>query len=49
VQDSVFAYPLGFNWVIVTMYVLALLVGCVLIIIQLLRPGRVLAEAVKAK
>ena len=35
---SVFAYALGVNWVIVTMYVPALLVSTVLIFIQLRRP-----------
>ena len=34
---SVFTYPLGVNWVIVTMYVPALLVSSVLIFIQLRR------------
>ena len=34
---SVFDYPLGFNWVIVTAYVPALLVSSVLIYMQLLR------------
>ena len=34
---SVFNYPLGVNWVIVTMYVPALLVSSVLIFIQLRR------------
>jgi hypothetical protein len=38
---SVFTHGLGLNWVIVTMYVPALLVSSVLIFIQLLRPGRV--------
>jgi hypothetical protein len=35
---SVFTYALGVNWVIVTMYVPALLVSTVLIVIQLRRP-----------
>ena len=35
---SVFNYPLGVNWVIVTIYVPALLVSSLLIIVQLLRP-----------
>jgi hypothetical protein len=35
---SVFTYALGVNWVIVTMYVPALLVSTVLIFIQLRRP-----------
>lgn len=37
---SVFTYGLGVNWVIVTMYVPALLVSSVLIFIQLRRPSR---------
>jgi hypothetical protein len=37
---SVFNYPLGFNWVIVTLYVPALLVSSLLILMQLLRPQR---------
>jgi hypothetical protein len=40
---SVFMYPLGLNWVIVTTYVPALLVSSVLIFIHLRRPGRVTA------
>ena len=40
---SVFTYPLGVNWVIVTMYVPALLVSSVLIFIHLRRPARVTA------
>jgi hypothetical protein len=42
-RDSVFSYALGVNWVIVSMYVPALLVSSLLIFIQLLRrdrPGR---------
>ena len=39
-RDHVFTYPLGFNWVIVTMYVPALLVSSLLIFMQLLRPSR---------
>jgi hypothetical protein len=35
-RDSVFSYPLGLNWVIVTFYVPALVVSSVLILIQLL-------------
>ena len=38
--DSVFSYPLGLNWVIVAMYVPALLVSSLLIVLQLLRPNR---------
>jgi hypothetical protein len=37
---SVFTYGLGVNWVIVTMYVPALLVSSVLIFIQLRKPSR---------
>jgi len=40
---SVFTYPLGVNWVIVTMYVPALLVSSVLIFIHLRRPTRATA------
>ena len=40
---SVFTHALGVNWVIVTMYVPALLVSTVLIFIQLRRPSRPLA------
>ena len=36
-RDNVFNYPLGFNWVIVTLYVPALLVSSVLIFWQLLK------------
>jgi len=41
VRDSVFTYALGVNWVIVTLYVPALLVSSLLIFLQLLRPSRV--------
>ncbi len=37
-RDSGFTYALGVNWVVVTMYVPALLVSSVLIVILLLRP-----------
>ena len=37
-RDSVFNYSLGFNWVIVTIYVPALLVSSLLIFMLLLRP-----------
>ena len=40
VRDSVFTYPLGVNWVIVTIYVPALLVSSLLIVMQLLRRSR---------
>ena len=36
-RDSVFDYPLGVNWVIVTLYVPALLVSTYLIVVELLR------------
>ena len=39
-RDSVFTYALGVNWVIVTIYVPALLVSSLLIFIQLLSPNR---------
>jgi hypothetical protein len=40
IRDSVFKYPLGVNWVIVTAYVPALIVSSVLILIYLLRPTK---------
>jgi len=40
VRDSVFTYPLGVNWVIVTIYVPALLVSSLLIFSKLLGPNR---------
>jgi hypothetical protein len=40
---SVFTHALGVNWIIVTMYVPALLVSTVLIFMQLRRPSRVSA------
>jgi hypothetical protein len=39
-RDSVFAYALGVNWVIVAVYVPALLVSSLLIFMQLLRRDR---------
>ncbi len=42
---SVFTYPLGVNWVIVTMYVPALLVSSLLIFMQLLAPNRPSTES----
>jgi hypothetical protein len=39
VRDSVFLYPLGVNWIIVTAYVPALLVSSLLILIVLRRPS----------
>jgi hypothetical protein len=41
VRDSVFNYPLGVNWVIVTMYVPALVVSSVLLVVYLIRPWTV--------
>ena len=38
--DNVFSYPLGFNWVIVAIYVPALLVSSLLIVMRLLEPAR---------
>jgi hypothetical protein len=40
VRDNVFTYPLGVNWVIVAIYVPALLVSSLLIFEQLLSPNR---------
>ena len=40
IRYSVFTYALGINWVIVTLYVPALLVSSVLILIHLLRPSQ---------
>jgi len=40
VRYGVFIYPLGVNWVIVSIYVPALLVSSLLIFIQLLSPSR---------
>src|SRR5215475_14474321 len=39
-RDHVFSYALGVNWVIVTIYVPALLVSSLLIFMQLLSPNR---------
>ena len=39
-RDSVFNYALGVNWLIVTIYVPALLVSSLLIFMQLLGPNR---------
>ena len=41
VRYSVFNYPLGINWVIVTAYVPALLVSSVLILVYLVRPRKI--------
>jgi hypothetical protein len=38
-RDNVFVHSLGFNWVVVTSYVPALVVSSVLIVIHLVRPG----------
>lgn len=40
IRFSVFTYPLGVNWLIVTMYVPALPVSSLLILLQLLGPSR---------
>ncbi len=40
IRFIVFTYPLGVNWVIVTMYVPALLVSSLLIFLALLRPAQ---------
>ena len=45
VRDSVFTYPLGINWVIVSIYVPALLVSSLLIFMQLLSPNRSLGAS----
>lgn len=45
VRVSVFTYPLGVNWVIVSIYVPALLVSSLLIVMQLLSPDRLPAES----
>ncbi len=39
IRDSVFNYTLGSNWIIVTLYVPALIVSSVLIFINLLKPN----------
>ena len=45
-RDSVFNYPLGVNWLIVTLYVPALIVSSVLILIYLIRPRRMAPSSV---
>ena len=45
VRDSVFTYSLGVNWVIVAIYVPALLVSSLLIFMRLLSPNRAPAES----
>jgi hypothetical protein len=40
VRDNVFDYALGVNWVVVTLFVPALVVSSILIFIQLLDPNR---------
>ena len=44
--DSVFNYSLGLNWLIVTLYVPALIVSSVLILIYLIRPRRMTPSSV---
>jgi hypothetical protein len=44
VRDNVFTYSLGVNWVIVAIYVPALLVSSLLIFMRLLGPDRSLSE-----
>jgi hypothetical protein len=44
--DSVFNYPLGLNWLIVTLYVPALVVSSALILIYLIRPRRMAPPSV---
>ncbi|HLW01910.1 MAG TPA: hypothetical protein VKT82_24865 [Ktedonobacterales bacterium] len=44
VRDSVFSYALGVNWVIVTIYVPALLVSSLLMVLQLVRSNRVVSK-----
>jgi hypothetical protein len=41
IRDDVFHQALGFNWVVVTTYVPALLVSSVLMLVLLVRPSRV--------
>jgi hypothetical protein len=43
---SVFNYPLGLNWLIVTLYVPALIVSSALILIYLIRPRRMAPHSV---
>ena len=45
IRDSLFTYPLGVNWVIVAIYVPALLVSSLLIVMQLLRADRLPIES----
>jgi hypothetical protein len=40
VRDSVFTFALGVNWLIVSIYVPALLVSSLLIVLQLVSPRR---------
>jgi hypothetical protein len=44
-RDSVFTYALGVNWIIVSLYVPALLVSSVMIFMLLLRPARSVGKA----
>jgi hypothetical protein len=45
VRDNVFTYSLGVNWVIVAIYVPALLVSSLLIFMRLLGPDRSPSES----
>ena len=45
VRYDVFTFPLGLNWVVVTMYVPALLVSSALILVTLVSPGRAPVDA----
>ena len=47
-RDRVFNYPLGVNWLIVTLYVPALIVSSVLILIYLFRPEEGSPEGLNA-
>ena len=49
VRDSVFTYALGLNWVIVAIYVPALLVSSLLIFLQLLHPNRSTGKVIENK
>ena len=49
VRDSVFTYALGLNWVIVSIYVPALLVSSLLIYLQLLHPNHSTGKVIENK
>ena len=49
VRDSVFTYALGVNWVIVSIYVPALLVSSLLIYLQLLQPNHSTGKVIENK